>query len=409
MPDAVMVTLNTVLMLKVNERGTDMKNLKFLYFFLAAIVMWSSLMSNTHARANMFNVKSYGAKGDGKTDDTEAIRAAINAAGAGTRSTVLFPSGTYLYSGTVVADGITLLGQNGATLASDSADAYVRLTGRFGGVKALKFDKVANSFPLNPLILEFAGFFDVSGNEFALGIDPIFRDWDIVVEDSCFDGTIANNTLVAPGGIKLSDSHRITITGNKITGRTNGIYSENCAEIKIINNKFDASTFLAGDAIYLWNENNDLVSNNTSTNFANGVIVKQGAGNQVSGNQLDCPPAGNSIAAIDAFNVRNLTISRNKILRSRLDGIRCDQCGATLAISSNSLMNCGLGASIIRNASVVFAEPKEGENSSIRILDNRYTGSTTGLNYFIECRQSAPPAVVSGNTTNTMLPNRIGP
>ncbi|HEH8671982.1 TPA: hypothetical protein SH333_002413 [Pseudomonas aeruginosa] len=39
-------------------------------------------------------VTDYGAKGDGVTDDTDSIKAAITAAGAG--GDVIFPEGTYL-------------------------------------------------------------------------------------------------------------------------------------------------------------------------------------------------------------------------------------------------------------------------------------------------------------------------
>ena len=58
-----------------------------------------------------FNVKKYGAKGDGTTDDTAAIQAAITA--AGTSGIVFFPAGTYKITSSLVigeAYSLTLAG-----------------------------------------------------------------------------------------------------------------------------------------------------------------------------------------------------------------------------------------------------------------------------------------------------------
>jgi hypothetical protein len=49
--------------------------------------------------AEVYNVKDYGAVGDGTTDDAAAIRAALAAASGG--GTVLFPTGTYLASSAI--------------------------------------------------------------------------------------------------------------------------------------------------------------------------------------------------------------------------------------------------------------------------------------------------------------------
>jgi hypothetical protein len=59
----------------------------------------ASASSGTPAAAGTYNVKQYGAKGDGKTDDTAAIQAAIDAIPA-SGGTLTFPPGTYIVAPT---------------------------------------------------------------------------------------------------------------------------------------------------------------------------------------------------------------------------------------------------------------------------------------------------------------------
>ncbi|MHC4143213.1 MAG: glycosyl hydrolase family 28-related protein, partial [Planctomycetota bacterium] len=76
---------------------SSVKKHVFSIVFLAAIVGFSS-----HARSGpaVFNVLDYGAKGDGKTNDAEAIQKAIDLC---TRSggRILLPAGKIYYSGAI--------------------------------------------------------------------------------------------------------------------------------------------------------------------------------------------------------------------------------------------------------------------------------------------------------------------
>jgi polygalacturonase len=72
-----------------------------------------------------FDVKQYGAKGDGKTADRAAINKAIDAAVAAGGGTVFFPSGTYVTGSIQLRSYVTLHLDSGATIqASNDPTAY---------------------------------------------------------------------------------------------------------------------------------------------------------------------------------------------------------------------------------------------------------------------------------------------
>lgn len=60
---------------------------------------------------SVFDVRDFGATGDGTTNDTVAIQAAIDAAFAGLGGTVVFPPGNYRCVGLVLKSGVVLQGQ----------------------------------------------------------------------------------------------------------------------------------------------------------------------------------------------------------------------------------------------------------------------------------------------------------
>src|ERR1017187_3467676 len=76
-------------------------------------------------RAGVFDVKAFGAKGDGKTPDRDAINRAIDAAAAAGGGTVYFPAGTYLTGSIRLRSNLALQFEPGTTLeASADPAAY---------------------------------------------------------------------------------------------------------------------------------------------------------------------------------------------------------------------------------------------------------------------------------------------
>jgi hypothetical protein len=71
------------------------KKLKFTTFLATLFLLKFFTIACSQNAAKMINVKTYGAKGDGKTDDTKSLRSAFKAASL-SGVTVYFPAGIYL-------------------------------------------------------------------------------------------------------------------------------------------------------------------------------------------------------------------------------------------------------------------------------------------------------------------------
>ncbi|WP_162515314.1 right-handed parallel beta-helix repeat-containing protein [Paenibacillus pinistramenti] len=87
----------------------------------------SELMAKVSSANVSLNVKSFGAKGDGRTNDTAALQKAFGQAAGGGR-TVYFPKGTYLVDSTR-----DLIIPSGTTVTGDGAGSVIKAgTGSFG-------------------------------------------------------------------------------------------------------------------------------------------------------------------------------------------------------------------------------------------------------------------------------------
>jgi polygalacturonase len=93
-----------------------------------AILVLSGLLAGASLGASApqaFDVRTFGAKGDGIADDTAAINGAISAAGGAGGGTVEFPAGTYLSGSIHLMSRVALhLGPGSTILASSDRRAY---------------------------------------------------------------------------------------------------------------------------------------------------------------------------------------------------------------------------------------------------------------------------------------------
>lgn len=90
------------------------------------------------ASATGLNVKDYGARGDGRTDDYNAIVRAITAAKNTPDHLLYFPAGTYRYSRVVKVDGVQIEGVSPTLTifeATDNSRSAWELTGNAPGIR----------------------------------------------------------------------------------------------------------------------------------------------------------------------------------------------------------------------------------------------------------------------------------
>jgi polygalacturonase len=99
----------------------------------ATLPAYASTKSTLHSSSGVFDVRTYGATGDGKTVDTPAINRAIEAAAAAGGGTVLFPAGTYLCFSIHLKNYVDLFLSQGCTILAADSPLPGQTTGYNGG------------------------------------------------------------------------------------------------------------------------------------------------------------------------------------------------------------------------------------------------------------------------------------
>ncbi|MEO5910415.1 MAG: glycoside hydrolase family 28 protein [Pelobium sp.] len=97
-----------------------MLNLNFKLKLLGLFFSLLFIISATAEAKDTYNIRDYGAKGDGETIDTEAINNAIIAASAKAGGTVYFPAGTYASYSIHLKSNISIYLEQGAILLAAS-------------------------------------------------------------------------------------------------------------------------------------------------------------------------------------------------------------------------------------------------------------------------------------------------
>jgi hypothetical protein len=243
------------------------------------------------------NVLAFGACGNGVADDTVAIQTAITAAASAGGGVVLFPSGTYPVSASlVVPSGVVLcgMGRSSVLLA-------------VGTINMVYFD----------------------------GTGVLVQDASIE-----FLSLIGNNTAAAPGGPGLPTVGNGVVCSGGRRVRVNDCYFSNFGDVA------DTGTC----AVLFWNDNLDVtILNNYATgglgalNGADFVVYSAGGDAIIVGNRAYSVNSAGIYVNATAASVGRVIVSGNISKNHNRHGIIADYAGVgrmSTAVSSNVCVDC---------------------------------------------------------------------
>lgn len=272
------------------------------------------------------NVKDYGAKGDGKTDDTAAIQNAVNAVkNSPNKNTVYIPQGNYLITDTIsVYSGMVITGNGAESILT--AKAKLSKTYMLEGicVNDVRIEKIGASSEI-PGNAQFylAGFLGSKG----ITIDNI--------EVHGMSLAMADRQLIDGEYVFSSDFY---ITDNRVFG----------------NDGSSGNYYAASSAINIKYISNAVISGNKIENIGHGIVWWGGDSNHMRDGAPENPRLAKNIVISNNIvtNVtgggiwgsmgENITITDNVVTHAHDVGIDVEGCYYT-TISNNIVYNCDNG------------------------------------------------------------------
>ncbi|HLQ50667.1 MAG TPA: glycoside hydrolase family 28 protein [Terriglobales bacterium] len=274
--------------------------------------------------ASVFDVKKYGAVGDGKALDSPAINKAIDAASAAGGGTVYFTAGTYLSGSIHLKSNITLYLDQGATIqASPDPEAYDPI--ETSQKQWDKYQDFGHTYFHNSLIWgEGLENIAILGPGVISGKDALTRKADQRIGNKAISLKLCRNVVIRDVSILMAGHFAILATGVdnftidniKIDTNRDGIDVDSCRHVRIsntsVNSPADDGIVIKGThALGFARATEDMtITNCEVSGFQNGTFLD---GTYKRGSNM--PPQGHGptgrikIGTESEGSFRNITIS----------------------------------------------------------------------------------------------------
>jgi polygalacturonase len=231
---------------------------------------------------NAYDIRDFGAVGDGQANCTLAFRKAIDAATAAGGGTVLVPNGIFLTGTVVLKDNVTLhLAEGAKILGSPSGADYLNYPGRGtskDGLALILAQKARN------IAITGRGTINGQGGKFTVKDGAPGRPWGIKLIE-CRDAQLSDFRMEDSAGwvIHLKLCERVVVHGVTVWSHANynndGIDIDSCKDVSVAQCNFDCQD----DAICLkshtpFPSENIMVSDCVASSHCN--LIKFGTGSE---------------------------------------------------------------------------------------------------------------------------------
>jgi hypothetical protein len=371
----------------------------------------------------MDNVRTFGATGDGVTDDTAAIQNAANDA-ANRHIGVFFPPGTYLHAEAITFNGVAVTGSGNASYlvaANNSISCGVVLTGTAPSLQNMVVSTAGLNAGLFPNVLvNNATSFTLANDTFVEGTGYTavkIATSSVGTVNACyFDGTGSSDV-----GVVIEGSQNVSIVSNLIQNEYIGIYVDAAnpsQAIALLSNTIGSVSY---PTQYIGIEADEVGNLDVAQNtiqMASAATISTAISLNLD-DSLSCSNnstwGGKYGITVNGPGPSNNVVTQNAIHNCGQWGVLCvnAQSYAAIRVTSNVFGECGLtdtGGSTSNAVIYVTGVNATGPNTFVQ--NNSYQGHFNGLIYYVSCSFNSPHipgANVTGNTVTQAvgLPNSI--
>ena len=331
------------------------------------------------------SVMDFGAVGDGTTDDTAAIQAAVNALNSAGGGSLYVPSATYLITQITLKSNVSIVGNGNSSIfkvkAGTSVDIftatsisnvllsnfYVDCTNQGGAFNGIKITGFTNSEINGVTIYNAAGFgwliFSSINSKFLRNTINITRQWDgMTISTGSIGNIIEGNTVINSydSGIGFTNTIGTVCVGNYVD--RSGV---------VVSGSYVAPGIDAAGAV-----NADITGNYVIGNLY-GISLLQHPNSGQNPKRVTC--SGNTVAdsvygiMLGAVSVilpattvgvlSEIIISGNKIFGDSVQGIHLDTC-QNITVCANDVSYCTNGIYINNTSYITLSANTSNLNTS---------------------------------------------